>query len=73
MLISIIITVLLFGGIFKLTGLLLKIVGKIFGAVLGVIGYGFLGFLAIGALGLAAIALPIILVAGVLTIVLLIV
>lgn len=73
MLISIIITVLLFAGIFKLTGWLLRIVGKIFGAVLGVIGYTVLGFLAIGAFGLAIIALPIILVAGIAAVLLLII
>ncbi|MCQ2400943.1 MAG: hypothetical protein MJ059_03345 [Lachnospiraceae bacterium] len=73
MLISIIITVLLFAGIFKLTGWLLRIVGKIFGAVLGVIGYTILGFLAIGAFGLAIIALPIILVAGIAAVLLLII
>lgn len=73
MLISIIITVLLFGGILKLTGWLLKATGKIFGAVLGFIGYLLLGFLAIGALGLAVITFPIILAAGVLAVMLLLI
>lgn len=73
MLISIIITVLLFAGIFKLTGFFFRIVGKIFGAVLGLIGYTILGFLAIGAFGLAVLALPVILAAGAITIVLMII
>lgn len=71
MLISIILTILLFGVIFKLTGLVIKLVGKVFGAVLGIIGYSILGFVSIGVLGLALAAFPVILTAGAATILLL--
>ena len=51
--------------IFKLTGFVLRIAGRLLGGILGIIGYLILGGLAITALGLAVFALPVILLIGV--------
>ena len=49
---------------FKLCIFLLKIFGRLFGSIFGVIGYGLLALMAVTVLGLTFIAIPIIMVVG---------
>ncbi len=51
--------------LFKITLFMFRIVGKILGGILGVIGWLILGGLAITVFGLALFALPIILIVGI--------
>lgn len=51
--------------LFKVAGFALGIAGKILGGILGIIGYLILGILAVTAIGLSVIALPVILIVGV--------
>ncbi len=50
--------------LFKATGFMFGIMGKVFGGILGLIGYAILGVLAVSVFGLALFAIPIILVIG---------
>ena len=50
--------------LFKITGFILKIIGKAIGLVFGLVGYILLGVLAVFAFGMAMIFLPIIVVCG---------
>ena len=51
--------------LFKVSGFVLGIAGKILGGILGIIGYLILGILAVTAIGLSMIALPVILIVGI--------
>lgn len=53
----------------KLCGIILKICGKLLGAILSMIGYFLIGSFAVACLGVAAIAIPIILIVGIISIV----
>ena len=50
--------------LFKITAFVLKIIGKVFGFVFGLIGYILLGVLAVFAFGMAMVFLPIIVICG---------
>ena len=51
--------------LFKITGFMLGIFGRLLGGIFGLIGYLILGVLAVTACGLAVFALPIIIVIGI--------
>ncbi|MCI1305720.1 MAG: hypothetical protein LKG40_05790 [Lachnospiraceae bacterium] len=61
---SFLILILFVIGLFKLTGVILHIAGKILGGLLGIIGWVILGTLAVTLFGLALYALPVVLVIG---------
>lgn len=65
MLLSIFIVILIMAGLFKLTGLLLRIVGAVLGAVLSIFGWLILAGLAVTVFGLATFVLPVIIIAGI--------
>lgn len=62
---SLLILILFAVGLFKLTGFIFHIVGRILGGILGIIGWLILGGIAVGLLGMAVSVLPIILLIGV--------
>lgn len=62
---SLLIVVFMMVILFKITLFMFRIVGKILGGILGVIGWLILGGLAITVFGLALFALPIILIVGI--------
>lgn len=62
---SLLILILFVVGLFKLTGFIFRIVGRILGGILGIIGWLILGGIAVGLLGMAVSVLPIILLIGV--------
>lgn len=66
---SILFTIFLIWGVFKLTGLIFKICGKLIGGIFGLIGYLLIGVLAIAGFGLAAIFIPVIVIAGIIAII----
>lgn len=66
---SLLIMILLMGAIFKVSFCFLGIFGRLIGGLLGIVGYILLGILAITVFGIGFIALPVILVIGVLSIV----
>lgn len=65
---SIIFTIFLLWGVFKLTGLIFKICGKIIGGIFGLIGYILIGVLAIAGFGLAVAFIPVLIVVGIVAI-----
>lgn len=62
---TLIIVILFIVGLFKLTGFVFHIAGKLLGGILGIIGWLILGGIAVTLLGLAVYALPIILIIGI--------
>lgn len=62
---SLLIVVFMMVILFKITLFMFRVVGKILGGILGVIGWLILGGLAITVFGLALFALPIILIVGI--------
>lgn len=66
---SLLIMILIMAGLFKFTGLLFHIVGKVFGGILGIIGWLILGVIAVSILGLALYIVPIVLIVGVVALV----
>ena len=66
---SIIFTIFLLWGVFKLTGLIFKICGKLIGGIFGLIGYILIGVLAITVFGIAVAFVPILIVVGIVAIV----
>lgn len=66
---SLLIVVFLMAILFKITFFWFRIVGKILGGILGVIGWLLLGGLAVTVFGLTMITLPIILIVGLVTLV----
>lgn len=62
---SLLILILFAVGLFKLTGFIFHIVGRILGGILGIIGWLILGGIAVGLLGMAVSVLPVILLIGV--------
>ena len=56
-------------GLFKLTGFVLHIVGRLFGVILGVIGWIILAGLAVTLFGAAMAVVPVILVVGVIALI----
>lgn len=69
MLFSIIFVILMMVLMFKITVFTFKVVGKVMGWVLGIVGWLILAVLAVTAFGLTIIALPIILVVGLFSII----
>lgn len=65
---SIIFTIFLLWGVFKLTGLIFKVCGKIIGGIFGLIGYILIGVLAIAGFGLAVAFIPVLIVVGIVAI-----
>ena len=63
-LLSILVLVFFVIALFKLTALFFRVVGKLLGWIIGVIGWLFLAGLAVTVLGLAAIAAPVVLIIG---------
>lgn len=61
---SILVLVFFVIALFKLTALFFRVVGKLLGWIIGVIGWLFLAGLAVTVLGLAAIAAPVVLIIG---------
>lgn len=61
--------ILIIVGLFKLTGAIFHVAGKILGGVLGLIGWLILGGLAVTLFGLALYVLPIILIIGVIALI----
>ena len=66
---SLLIVILIMAGLFKFTGLLFHIVGKVLGGILGIIGWLILGVIAVSLLGLALYIVPIVLIVGVIALV----
>lgn len=66
---TLIVVILLIVGLFKVTGFVLHIAGKVLGGILGIIGWLILGGIAVSLLGLAIYALPIILVIGIIALI----
>ena len=62
---SFLIVVLVMVVLFKVTGFMFRIAGKLLGGILGIIGWLILGGLAISVFGLALFVLPIILIVGI--------
>lgn len=62
---SFLIVILVMVVLFKVTGFMFHIAGKLFGGILGIIGWLILGGLAISVFGLALFVLPIILIVGI--------
>ncbi|MGN0361533.1 MAG: hypothetical protein ACI4ET_01700 [Bilifractor sp.] len=61
---SLIIVILMVVALFKLTGFIFHIIGKLLGGIFGIIGWLILGGLAVSVFGLALFVLPIILIVG---------
>lgn len=55
--------------LFKLTGILFRIIGRVLGGILGVVGWLFLGGLAVTVFGFALFVLPIVLIVGVIALI----
>ena len=68
MITSLIVFIILTTILFKLTGFLFKVAGKLIGAIFSFIGWFILGVLAICATGLAVIIVPVIVIAFVVSI-----
>ena len=66
---SLLIMILIMAGLFKFTGFLFHIVGKVLGGILGIIGWLILGVIAVSILGLALYIVPIVLIVGVVALV----
>lgn len=66
---TLIVTILLIVGLFKITGFVLHIAGKVLGGILGIIGWLILGGIAVSLLGLAIYALPVILIIGIIALI----
>ncbi len=66
--VSLLIVILMIAALFKITIFMFHIAGKILGAILGIAGWLILGGLAVTAFGLALIALPVILIIGIIAI-----
>lgn len=66
---SIISTIFLLWAVFKVTGLIFKICGKLIGGIFGLIGYLLIGVLAIAGFGLAIAFIPVIVIIGIIAIV----
>lgn len=62
---SFLIVILVMVVLFKVTGFMFRIAGKLLGGILGIIGWLILGGLAISVFGLALFVLPIILIVGI--------
>ncbi len=62
---SFLIVILVMVVLFKVTGFMFHIAGKLLGGILGIIGWLILGGLAISVFGLALFVLPIILIVGI--------
>ena len=62
---EIVIVILMMYVMFKVTGFLFSIMGKMLGIIFGIIGYVFLGVLSVAAFGMAMVFLPMIVVIGV--------
>lgn len=54
--------------LFRFTGFLLGLLGRVLGSVLGLIGFVVLGILAVSILGIGLFILPVLLVAGIIAI-----
>ncbi|MCC6094182.1 MAG: hypothetical protein LIV24_04035 [Eubacterium sp.] len=61
---SLIIVILMVIALFKLTGFVFHIIGKLLGGIFGILGWLILGGLAVTVFGLAFFVLPIILIIG---------
>ena len=70
---AVILTILLFGSVLKLTGFFLKLFGKLIGVAFGLIGYIIVGVLAVTVLGLATVIAPILIGIGIVAIVMLVI
>ncbi len=66
---SLIFVILIIVGLFKLTGLMFRIVGHLIGAILSIFGWLILAGLAVTLFGLAMYALPVILGIGVVSLI----
>lgn len=66
---SLLIVILMIVMLFKMTVFMFRIMGKIIGGMIGIIGWLILGGLAVTAFGLALIAFPIILFIGIMAII----
>lgn len=63
------IVILFIVGLFKLTGFIFHIAGRLLGGILGIIGWLILGGIAVSILGLAIYALPVILIIGIIALI----
>lgn len=66
---SILFTIFLLWVVFKVTGLIFKICGKLIGGIFGLVGYLLIGALAIAGFGLAIAFIPVIVIAGIVAII----
>lgn len=69
MLISMLIVIILMVALFKVTGFIFHIEGKLLGGILGIIGWLILGGIAVTIFGLALFVVPIILIVGIVALV----
>ena len=69
MIISLLVVIGALALMFKLTGLIFGVFGKLLGLIFSGIGYFFLGVLAVGAFGIALFVVPIIIIAGIIAII----
>lgn len=67
--ISLLITIAMIVVSLKFVGFLLKVCGKLLGGIFGIIGYLLIGVFAVSVLGLAVMAIPIILIVGIIIVV----
>lgn len=63
------IVILFIVGLFKFTGFIFRIAGRLLGGILGIIGWLILGGIAVSLLGLAIYALPVILIIGIIALI----
>lgn len=66
---SILFTLFLLWGVFKLTGLIFKICGKLIGGLFGLVGYILVGVLAIAGFGIAMAFVPVIITVAIIAII----
>ena len=69
MLISMLIVIVLMVALFKVTGFIFHVAGKLLGGILGIIGWLILGGIAVTIFGLALFVVPIILIVGIVALV----